>query len=138
MNLRICRDYICSFRSKFQHVLFRPLSTETQEKPSIRQDREKVRVTPNAIERIKKLSLIDVENERGVTVLNTAIDFAERLRTITIDSQAEPLYSTLENEHIPLRNDDVCNVDRKEILKNAMISEDDYFIVPLNIVLKKT
>lgn len=84
------------------------------------------------IKRLERLALVGFEYEQSKRILEEAIAFAERLRTARIDDTVRPMYSTLENEHIHLR-DDVArgNVDRHEILKNAAVLEEEYFVAPL-------
>lgn len=86
------------------------------------------------IRRIERLALVGYEYERSKRVLEEAVAFAERLRRARIDDTVRPMYSTLENEHIRLRDDvalsrDTC--DRREILRNATVLEEEYFVAPL-------
>lgn len=84
------------------------------------------------IRRIEKLALVGFEYKQSKRVLEEAIAFAERLRTARIDKTVRPMYSTLENDCIHLR-DDVArhDVDRREVLKNAAVLEEEYFVAPL-------
>jgi len=84
------------------------------------------------IKRIEKLALVGFDYKQSKRVLEEAIAFAERLQTARIDETVRPMYSTLENDYIHLR-DDVArhDVDRREILKNAAVLEEEYFVAPL-------
>jgi len=84
------------------------------------------------IKRIEKLALVGFDYKQSKRVLEEAIAFAERLRTARIDETVRPMYSTLENDYIHLR-DDVArhDVDRREILRNAAVLEEEYFVAPL-------
>lgn len=83
------------------------------------------------IKRIEKLALVGFEYEQSKRVLEEAIAFAEQLRTARIDESVRPMYSTLENDHIYLREDTVHRVDRREVLRNAAVLEEEYFVAPL-------
>ncbi|XP_070166837.1 glutamyl-tRNA(Gln) amidotransferase subunit C, mitochondrial [Polyergus mexicanus] len=84
------------------------------------------------IRRLERLALVGFEYEQSKRILEEAITFAERLRTARIDETVRPMYSTLENDRIRLRDDVVRNnVDRREILRNAAVLEEEYFVAPL-------
>lgn len=78
------------------------------------------------------MALVGFEYEQSKRILEEAIAFAERLRTARIDETVRPMYSTLENDCIRLRDDVARNdVDRREILRNAAVLEEEYFVAPL-------
>lgn len=84
------------------------------------------------IRRLERLALVGFEYEQSKRILEEAIAFAERIRTARIDETVRPMYSTLENDHIRLRDDVARNdVDRREILRNAAVLEEEYFVAPL-------
>ncbi|XP_050464071.1 glutamyl-tRNA(Gln) amidotransferase subunit C, mitochondrial [Cataglyphis hispanica] len=84
------------------------------------------------IRRLERLALVGFEYEQSKRILEEAIAFAERLRTARIDETVRPMYSTLENDRILLRDDVARNgVDRCEILRNAAVLEEEYFVAPL-------
>lgn len=88
-------------------------------------------IEQETINKIEKLSLLDFKGDHSVSVLKAAIDFTESLRTAKISDTVKPMYSPLENELIPMRNDEVeDNVCKREILKNAVVLEEDYFVAP--------
>ncbi|XP_071650018.1 glutamyl-tRNA(Gln) amidotransferase subunit C, mitochondrial [Temnothorax longispinosus] len=89
-------------------------------------------IDETTIRRIERLALVGFEYRQSKRVLEEAIAFTERLRTVGIDETVRPMYSTLENYCIHLR-DDVArhDVDRREILKNAAVLEEEYFVAPL-------
>ncbi|KAL6446975.1 hypothetical protein ACFW04_001388 [Cataglyphis niger] len=85
------------------------------------------------IRRLERLALVGFEYEQSKRILEEAIAFAERLRTARIDETVRPMYSTLENDRILLRDDVVQNdVDRCEILKNAAVLEEEYFRIHIS------
>lgn len=96
-----------------------------------RGDRKPV-IDETTIRKLEKLALVGFEYEQSKRILEEAIAFTERLRTVHIDETVRPMYSTLENDYIRLRNDVVRdNVERREILRNAAVLEEEYFIAPL-------
>ncbi|KAG5319085.1 GATC amidotransferase, partial [Acromyrmex heyeri] len=90
------------------------------------------------IRRLERLALIGFEFKQSKRVLEEAITFTERLRTIHIDETVRPMYSILENNCIHLREDVVQHdVDRREILRNAAVLEEEYFVAPLTTSKEK-
>ncbi|XP_018358073.1 PREDICTED: glutamyl-tRNA(Gln) amidotransferase subunit C, mitochondrial [Trachymyrmex cornetzi] len=89
-------------------------------------------IDEETIRRLERLALVGFEFKQSKRVLEEAITFAERLRTAHIDETVRPMYSTLENDYIHLRDDVVRHdVDRREILRNAAVLEEEYFVAPL-------
>ncbi|VVC93713.1 unnamed protein product [Leptidea sinapis] len=80
----------------------------------------------NTIVLLERLSLVKCNTDEGVTVLEDAIDFAGKILHINTD-QVDPLYTV----NLSLREDNItqgnCQV---EVLKNAAVTEDDYFVAP--------
>lgn len=134
---RILQCSVRSTLSKYTKILFRTFALNINNLAN-EIEMKKPNVNTKTIKKIKKLSLIDIEDECGMRILNEAIKFAEYLDTIKIKNEVEPLYSTLEWEPIPLRNDDVCNTNKDDILTNAAITEEEYFVAPLDQMIKKT
>lgn len=84
------------------------------------------------IRKLERLALVGFDYKQSKRVLEEAIVFTERLRTVRIDETVRPMHSTLENDCIHLRDDVArCDVDRCEILRNAAVLEEEYFVVPL-------
>lgn len=93
-----------------------------------------VSIDETTIRRIERLALVGLEYERSKRVLEEAVVFAERLRRAQIDDAVRPMYSTLENEHIRLRDDVTLprdTIDRREVLRNSAVLEEEYFVAPL-------
>lgn len=91
------------------------------------------------VKKLEKLSLVGIEHDRSIAVLEAAINFTERLRMTKISEDIQPMYSILEKESIRLRDDKVSdNVERKEILMNASVLEEEYFVAPLGNSSNKT
>lgn len=93
-----------------------------------------INIDEATIRRLEKLALVGFEYKQSKRALEEAVAFAERLRRVHIDEAVRPMYSTLENEHIHLRDDVALPHDinrRREILKNAAVLEEEYFVAPL-------
>ncbi|XP_012341136.1 glutamyl-tRNA(Gln) amidotransferase subunit C, mitochondrial [Apis florea] len=94
-------------------------------------------VTQEIIKKIGQLSLLKVDNDYSISVLKAAIIFTEHLHNTKIDNEIKPMYSPFEKKSILLRNDVVENhVSKQEILKNAAILEEEYFVTPLQTISK--
>ncbi|CAF4834181.1 unnamed protein product [Pieris macdunnoughi] len=84
----------------------------------------------NTVALLERLSLVKCDTEQGVKVLEDSIEFANKILHINTDN-VQPLYTVLENESLSLRIDAVTQGNcQKDILKNAVITEDDYFVAP--------
>ncbi|XP_017887522.1 glutamyl-tRNA(Gln) amidotransferase subunit C, mitochondrial [Ceratina calcarata] len=89
-------------------------------------------IKQGTVNKIEQLSLLSVDGDYGLSVLKAAIDFTEPLRITKVEEDVEPMYSPFENELIPLRNDCINNnASREDILKNAVVLEEEYFVAPL-------
>lgn len=98
-------------------------------------------IDETTIRRIERLALVGLEYERSKRVLEEAVAFAERLRRAQIDDAVRPMYSTLENEHIRLRDDVTLprdTIDRREVLRNSAVLEEEYFVAPLTTATDKS
>ncbi|RVE45240.1 hypothetical protein evm_010130 [Chilo suppressalis] len=102
----------------------------TRQAQPIDHKEENVRVDKNTLALLERLSLVKCDSTEGLTVLEDSIAFANKILHINTDN-VDPLYSVLENENVYLRNDVVTQGDcQKDILKNAVLKEDDYFVAP--------
>lgn len=94
-------------------------------------------IKQETIQKIEQLSLLNVDDDYGSSVLKAAIIFTENLRNTKINKEIEPMYSPFETKSMLLRNDNVeHNVSRKEILMNAAITEEEYFVAPLQTIVR--
>ncbi|XP_008550880.1 glutamyl-tRNA(Gln) amidotransferase subunit C, mitochondrial [Microplitis demolitor] len=92
---------------------------------------QEIKISRETIVKLERLSLVDFGNEAGIKRLESAIKFAEELKSLKIDDSVKPMYSVLENKNLRLRNDKVTDGNyRKKILKNAVITEEEYFVAP--------
>lgn len=87
---------------------------------------------------LERLALVNLDGEEALKTLKNSIQFAKRIEGIDTTDK-KPLYTVLEEQPLQLRSDKVSEGNcREEILRNAKISEDDYFISPPgNIPLKQ-
>ncbi|XP_013169393.1 PREDICTED: glutamyl-tRNA(Gln) amidotransferase subunit C, mitochondrial isoform X2 [Papilio xuthus] len=99
-------------------------------KPLERKNNKQFKVDTNTIALLERLSLVKCDTVEGVEVLEDSITFADKILHINTDN-IEPLYSVLENENLSLRSDEITQGNcQKDILKNASLTEDDYFVAP--------
>ncbi|KAJ8935242.1 hypothetical protein NQ314_012917 [Rhamnusium bicolor] len=90
----------------------------------------KTKIDADTIALLEKLSLVDCANKRGIETLEAAIEFADQILQVDT-SNIEPLTTVLEDIPLRIREDDITEGNCKEdILKNATITEEDYFIAP--------
>ncbi|XP_072932042.1 uncharacterized protein GatC isoform X2 [Epargyreus clarus] len=119
--------------SKYAHLITRKYSSKVPLTPVItleKKEQEKVKVDANTISLLERLSLVKCDTAEGVKVLEDSITFANKILHINTDN-VEPLYSVLENENLYLREDKITQGGcQKEILRNAAVTEDDYFVAP--------
>ncbi|XP_011696876.1 PREDICTED: glutamyl-tRNA(Gln) amidotransferase subunit C, mitochondrial [Wasmannia auropunctata] len=109
---------------------------QQQQKPehnnSSNGDKRRPAIDEATIRRLERLALVGFEYEQSKRVLEEAVAFAERLRAARVDETVRPMCSTLENDCIRLRDDVVRqDVDRREVLRNAAVLEEEYFVAPL-------
>lgn len=93
--------------------------------------RDALAIDSEFIKRLERLSLVNFGSAQGVARLQAAITFAEQLRSIKLDDDIKPMYTVLENEILYLREDEVSDGGYpKKVLKNAVITEEGYFVAP--------
>lgn len=89
-----------------------------------------VKVDKNTISLLERLSLVKYDTTEGVLILEDSITFANKILHINTED-VQPLYSVLENQNLTLRGDKITQGNcQKEILKNAAVKDDDYFVAP--------
>ncbi|XP_017794498.1 PREDICTED: glutamyl-tRNA(Gln) amidotransferase subunit C, mitochondrial [Habropoda laboriosa] len=94
-------------------------------------------IKQETINKIQQLSLLNFSNDYSLSILEATLIFTEDLRTTKINENIEPMYSPFEKELIPLRDDNVeSNTSRQEVLKNASVLEEEYFVAPLKNIIK--
>ncbi|XP_034950361.1 glutamyl-tRNA(Gln) amidotransferase subunit C, mitochondrial [Chelonus insularis] len=91
----------------------------------------KNKIDKKTILKLERLALVGFGDEAGIKRLEAAIKFTEPLKTLRVNDSVKPMYNILENENLRLREDKVTEGDcRKKILKNATITEEEYFVAP--------
>ncbi|KAH1016502.1 hypothetical protein HUJ04_007710 [Dendroctonus ponderosae] len=97
----------------------------------------KVNIDGETIALLERLSLVDCANKKGIETLEAAIEFADKIHQVDTTG-VEPLITVLEDFPLRLRDDQINDGDcKEEILKNACVTEEGYFVAPPgNIPLK--
>ncbi|XP_022224937.1 glutamyl-tRNA(Gln) amidotransferase subunit C, mitochondrial [Drosophila obscura] len=90
----------------------------------------RVEIDTKTIQLLERLSLVDLDSEQALETLKSSIQFADKIAHINTDN-VRPLYTVLENQQLQLRNDEVNEGDcRVELLKNAKVTDEDYYVSP--------
>ncbi|XP_026725311.1 glutamyl-tRNA(Gln) amidotransferase subunit C, mitochondrial [Trichoplusia ni] len=90
-----------------------------------------VKIDRHTVLLLERLSLVSYNTEQGIKILEDTIAFADQVLHINTDD-VEPLYSVLEEENLFLRQDQITQGNcQKDILRNAAMQEDDYFVAPI-------
>ncbi|XP_044590761.1 glutamyl-tRNA(Gln) amidotransferase subunit C, mitochondrial [Cotesia glomerata] len=131
------RSLMYTSNLKFTQFVVRHQNSSALKRPSSKEP--EIKISRETIGKLERLSLVDFGNEAGIKRLEAAIKFAEQLRSLKIDDSIKPMYCVLENENLRLRHDKVTDGNyRKKILKNAVLTEEEYFVAPPgNIPLEK-
>lgn len=91
---------------------------------------EDINVDTKTIQLLERLALVNLDGDGALQTLRSSIQFAKKIETIQTNNK-KPLYVVLENCPLYLRNDEVNDGNcRDDILRNAKLIEDDYFISP--------
>lgn len=82
------------------------------------------------VNHLERLSLVDCANENSLKLIENAVNFANSI--INVDtSNVDPLITVAEDRPLIVREDEVKEGNcKRDILKNASITEEDYFVVP--------
>ncbi|XP_016297242.1 glutamyl-tRNA(Gln) amidotransferase subunit C, mitochondrial-like [Sinocyclocheilus anshuiensis] len=96
------------------------------------------RVSPDLVDKLERLALVDFGSKEGVDCLEKAIRFADQLHVINTDG-VEPTDSVLEDRELYLRDDRVTEGEcAEELLQLAKHTVEEYFVAPPgNIPLPK-
>lgn len=103
-----------------------------------KQPQNSVSIDKATIQLLEQLSLVSFDDRKILETLQKSIEFAAPIHQINTDG-VRPMYTVLENEELTLRDDAVTEGNcRRDILQNAKIQEEDYFVSPLgNIPLQQ-
>ncbi|KAK7164194.1 hypothetical protein R3I94_002803 [Phoxinus phoxinus] len=96
------------------------------------------RVSPDLVDKLERLALVDFGSKEGVDCLEKAIRFADQLHVINTDG-VDPMDSVLEDRDLYLRADTVTEGEcAEELLQLAKNTVEEYFVAPPgNIPLPK-
>ncbi|XP_076854649.1 glutamyl-tRNA(Gln) amidotransferase subunit C, mitochondrial [Brachyhypopomus gauderio] len=96
------------------------------------------KISPDLVDKLERLALVDFGNQEGVNCLEKAIRFADQLSVVNTDG-VEPMDSVLEHRALHLRDDIVKEGDcAQDLLQLAAGTVDEYFVSPPgNIPLPK-
>ncbi|XP_051749045.1 glutamyl-tRNA(Gln) amidotransferase subunit C, mitochondrial [Ctenopharyngodon idella] len=96
------------------------------------------RVSPDLVDKLERLALVDFGSKEGVDCLEKAIRFADQLHVINTDG-VDPMDSLLEDRDLYLRADTVTEGEcAEELLQLAKNTVEEYFVAPPgNIPLPK-
>lgn len=87
-------------------------------------------VDSQTLQLLERLSLVDLDSKEALRALEDSIEFAEKVVKIHTGC-VRPMYTVLENHPLKTRPDKVTDGNIKEdILKNASVTEEDYFVAP--------
>lgn len=93
------------------------------------QTSEAIALDQTTVELLERLSLVDFSNAEAVTRLEEAVKFASVIMDVDTTGVA-PMVTPLENVPLRLRPDVPIECCAEEILKNARITEEGYFVAP--------
>nr|CAH7712158.1 unnamed protein product [Callosobruchus chinensis] len=106
------------------------IQKKASSKTNVQKPAPKVQIDKDTIALLERLSLVDCENEQAVKTIESALEFAEQIFEVDT-TNVDPLITVLENKPLSVREDVVVEGDcRDEILKNAAVTEDHYFVAP--------
>ncbi|XP_065106817.2 glutamyl-tRNA(Gln) amidotransferase subunit C, mitochondrial [Paramisgurnus dabryanus] len=96
------------------------------------------KVSPDLVDKLERLALVDFGSKEGVDCLEKSIRFADQLHVVNTDG-VEPMDSVLEDRVLYLRADIVTEGEcAEDLLRLAKHTVEDYFVAPPgNIPLPK-
>ncbi|KAH7693353.1 aspartyl/glutamyl-tRNA(Asn/Gln) amidotransferase subunit C [Aphelenchoides avenae] len=91
---------------------------------------EEVKLDKAMLDKLERVSLLRFTSEEEILNLEEDIRLASKI--FEVDTQGvEPLYSIVEEFiNCPLRDDEPTPTDKKTIMSNAVVEEEDYFVTP--------
>ncbi|XP_037956809.1 glutamyl-tRNA(Gln) amidotransferase subunit C, mitochondrial [Teleopsis dalmanni] len=125
------QQFINNINTKFNYSQLQ-FTSKVAEKPittSFSSTTEEVVIEAQTIQLLERLALVDLDSKEALTTLTSSIQFAEKITNINTHGVA-PLYTVLEEQCLALREDTATEGNREEILQNAKVTEEDYFVSP--------
>uniref|UniRef100_A0A1I7YVX5 Glutamyl-tRNA(Gln) amidotransferase subunit C, mitochondrial n=1 Tax=Steinernema glaseri TaxID=37863 RepID=A0A1I7YVX5_9BILA len=81
------------------------------------------------LRKLEKVSLLRFDSKDEIEDLRKAIAHANQIALVDV-SDVEPMYFVHEDEDCPVRDDVPEHTDKRDILRNAAVVEDDHFVTP--------
>ncbi|XP_014278764.1 glutamyl-tRNA(Gln) amidotransferase subunit C, mitochondrial [Halyomorpha halys] len=124
----------CLYQFSINCLIQRSFCSKVPKKPFGAIDLSKLppptKIDKETIEHLERISLVDFGDEKGIQIVEEAVRFADQLFLCNTEG-VEPLTTLLEDRALSLRNDEVVDGNCKnDILLNAKIVEEDYFVAP--------
>ncbi|XP_035381838.1 glutamyl-tRNA(Gln) amidotransferase subunit C, mitochondrial-like [Electrophorus electricus] len=90
---------------------------------------QRTKISPDLVDKLESLALVDFGNQEGVNCLEEAIRFADQLHVVNTDG-VEPMDSVLENSAALRWRDDNLKLDdcAWELLQLATDTVEEYFV----------
>ncbi|XP_062874028.1 glutamyl-tRNA(Gln) amidotransferase subunit C, mitochondrial [Trichomycterus rosablanca] len=130
---------LCRWRcSSHSGVISKVPQSPTWEPVSESQLPQPTKVSPDLVDKLERLALVDFGSQEGVDCLEKAIRFADQLHVVNTDG-VEPMDSVLEDRALYLREDVITEGNNAEkILQLSKNTVEEYFVAPPgNIPLPK-
>lgn len=87
-------------------------------------------ISPDVVDKLERLALVDFRTKEGLACLEKAIRFADQLHVVDT-SGVEPMHSVLEDRALKLRDDTVMEGDCAEkLLQLSKNTVEEYFVAP--------
>ncbi|KAK8755051.1 hypothetical protein V5799_002247 [Amblyomma americanum] len=90
---------------------------------------ETITLDQGTVDLLERLSLVDFSNAEAVTRLEEAVKFASVIMNVDTTGVA-PMVTPLEDVPLRLRPDIPTECSAEDILKNAKVTEEGYFVAP--------
>lgn len=88
----------------------------------------------NLQKKIEHLSLLSFQNDQTIKKVEQTIHSSDIIHQINVN-HLEPLYTLIETDSYPLRQSDAVSIEKtlpiKQVLQNASITYEDYFVAPI-------
>lgn len=95
---------------------------------------QSIRIDNDLKAKLERLSLISFQNEATLKKVEQTINSSDLIHQAHV-SHLEPLYTLVENEACPLRQNDSISMQRtlqvKQVLDNASLSYENHIVAPM-------
>ena len=93
-----------------------------------------VKIDTNMQKKLERLSLLSFQNEQTIKKVEQTIHASDVIHQVNVD-HLEPLYTPVETELCPLRQEDTVSNENtlsvKQVLQNAARTYEDYLAAPM-------